>query len=49
MRTHVVRAGDTLARIAKRYHVRVAQLQRWNHLHGDAIKVGQKLAVSAAH
>ena len=49
VRTHVVRAGDTLARIAKRYHVRVAQLQRWNHLHGDAIKVGQKLAVSAAH
>jgi membrane-bound lytic murein transglycosylase D len=47
--THVVKAGDTLLKIAQRYHVRVAQLRQWNRLHGDAIKVGQKLAVSATH
>jgi membrane-bound lytic murein transglycosylase D len=49
VRTHVVKAGDTLGRIARRYHVRVTQLKHWNHLHGDAIEVGQKLAVSATH
>ncbi|HEV2540522.1 MAG TPA: LysM peptidoglycan-binding domain-containing protein [Frateuria sp.] len=49
VRTHVVKAGDTLLKIAQRYHVRVAQLRQWNHLHGDAIQVGQKLAVSATH
>jgi membrane-bound lytic murein transglycosylase D len=47
--THVVKPGDTLLEIARRYGVRVTQLKRWNHLHGDAIRVGQKLAVSAAY
>ncbi|MEI7038131.1 LysM peptidoglycan-binding domain-containing protein [Fulvimonas yonginensis] len=45
--TYVVRAGDTLSRIARRYHVRVAELKQWNHLRGDAIHAGQKLAVGA--
>jgi membrane-bound lytic murein transglycosylase D len=45
---HVVKAGDTLLKIAQRYHVRVAQLKRWNHLRGDAIRIGQKLAVGVA-
>ncbi|HEV2623131.1 MAG TPA: transglycosylase SLT domain-containing protein [Frateuria sp.] len=47
--THVVKAGDTLLKIAQHYHVRVAQLRHWNHLHGDDIQIGQKLAVSATH
>jgi len=46
---HVVRRGDTLFEIAHKYRVRVAQLKRWNHLHGDTIHVGQKLAVSASN
>jgi membrane-bound lytic murein transglycosylase D len=44
---HVVRRGDTLFDLARRYHVQVAQLKRWNHLSGSAIRIGQKLTVSA--
>lgn len=47
-RVHVVRAGETLLKIAHRYRVRVMELKRWNHLQGDAIAVGQKLVVSTA-
>lgn len=45
--THVVRRGDTLSELAHRYEVEVAQLKRWNHLRGSAIRIGQKLTVSA--
>jgi len=30
MRTHTVRRGDTLARVAKLYKVRIADIRRWN-------------------
>lgn len=30
MRTHTVRKGDTLSRVAKRYNVKVADIRRWN-------------------
>jgi membrane-bound lytic murein transglycosylase D len=43
---HVVRRGDTLFDLARRYHVQVAQLKRWNHLGGSDIRIGQKLTVS---
>ncbi|MGN2254872.1 transglycosylase SLT domain-containing protein [Frateuria sp. GZRe12] len=45
---HVVRRGDTLFDLARRYHVQVAQLKRWNHLGGSDIRIGQKLTVSAS-
>jgi membrane-bound lytic murein transglycosylase D len=44
-RTHKVKRGESLWQIAHRYHVDVVQLQRWNHLHGSAIKPGQSLQV----
>jgi hypothetical protein len=40
-----VHRGDTLSRIASRYHMRVAQLKRLNHLRSDRILVGQRLRV----
>ena len=43
--THVVRRGETLARIAKRYGVTVSQLKRWNGLKSSVIRVGQKLVI----
>ncbi|HET6805255.1 MAG TPA: transglycosylase SLT domain-containing protein [Frateuria sp.] len=46
-RIHKVRPGDTLFELARRYRVEVAQLKRWNHLRGNAIRIGQKLRVSA--
>ena len=44
---HVVHRGDTLFDLAHRYHVQIAQLKRWNHLRGNAIRIGQKLRVRA--
>jgi peptidoglycan endopeptidase LytE len=40
-----VRKGDTLARIAKRTGVSIAELRDLNHLEGSFLKVGQKLAL----
>lgn len=43
---YVVKRGDTLEKIANRYHVTVAQLTAWNHLNNpDLIQVGQRLLV----
>lgn len=44
--THVVAAGEVLGTIARRYGVAVADLQTWNELSGDRIRVGQSLLVS---
>jgi membrane-bound lytic murein transglycosylase D len=41
-----VRSGDTLVNIADQFGVTVESLERWNHLHGHAVKVGSKLYVS---
>ncbi|MGC2162465.1 MAG: transglycosylase SLT domain-containing protein [Silvibacterium sp.] len=40
------RRGDTLITIADRFGVTVAQLRRWNHLRGLAVKTGHKLYVA---
>nr|WP_295746139.1 C40 family peptidase [uncultured Limosilactobacillus sp.] len=43
---YVVQTGDTLSKIAQRYHVTVAQLVAWNHLSNqDLIYVGQRLTI----
>ena len=47
--TYVVRRGDSLGRIARRYGVTVKQLERWNNLKpGAIIYPGQKLAARNA-
>lgn len=43
---HVVRPGETLYRISRRYGVKVDTLRKWNKLPDDIIEVGQKLIVS---
>lgn len=46
---HVVRRNETLSSIAKRYGVRVSDLESWNHLSSrDLIYPGQKLALVAS-
>ena len=44
MRTHTVRKGDTLARLAKRYNVKVADIRRWNE-NAEPLMPGSKLAI----
>lgn len=43
---HVVKPGETLYRIARRYGVKIDTLRKWNKLPDDIIEVGQKLIVS---
>ena len=45
---HVVKKGETLTEIARRYRVSVSQLQRLNALIGDRILIGQKLRLKDA-
>lgn len=45
---HIVRSGENLGLIAKRYHVYVNQLKRWNNLRSNTIYPGQKLVVYGA-
>lgn len=44
---YTVRRGDTLGKIAKRFHVTVPQLRRWNRLRGDGIVAGRPLRIAA--
>jgi len=46
--THVVRKGDTLAKIARTYHVSVPKIQEANGLQGTRLAVGTKLVLPGA-
>lgn len=43
--THVVKKGESLGSIAKKYHVSVSNIKKWNHLKRETIQVGQKLTI----
>jgi LysM repeat protein len=43
---HTVERGETLARIAARYNLRLSDLIEWNNLPGAHIQVGQRLRLS---
>ena len=43
--TYKVRRGDNLSKIARKYGVRVNDLQVWNDLSGDRIRSGQSLTI----
>lgn len=47
-RRYRVRAGDTLARIARRFHISIAELRRANRLRGDSLQIGQALRIPGA-
>lgn len=43
--THVVRAGETLFQLARRYNTTVQRIKSDNGLRGDGINVGQRLVI----
>ena len=43
--SHVVKSGDTLYSISKRYAVSVNDLKRWNYLYDNNLAIGQELTV----
>ena len=42
---HVVKKGESLGSIARKYHVTVASLKHWNHLKRETLHVGQHLTI----
>ena len=42
---HVVKKGESLGSIARKYHVTVANIKAWNHLKRETIHVGQRLTI----
>lgn len=44
-RYHTVTEKETLYSISRRYNITVAQLQQWNNLQDNGIKIGQQLIV----
>ena len=40
-----IKSGDSLSAIAKRFHVSVKQLRKWNNLKNDNIRAGRKLRI----
>ena len=42
---HIVRSGENLGLIAKRYHVYISQIKAWNNLRGSTIYPRQRLVV----
>lgn len=44
--TYKVKAGDSLGKIAAKYHVTIAQLKKWNNLKSDMIRQGQTLYIN---
>ena len=44
-KVYVVKPGDTLYSISKRYSVSIGDLKRWNYMYSNTISVGQKLTV----
>ena len=42
-----VKRGDALFSIARRFETTPEQIQKWNQLEGDRVKIGQRLLVKA--
>ena len=45
VKTHVVKKGETLSSISRKYGCTVNDLQKWNNLKSNTVMVGQKLKI----
>ncbi|MGB9615506.1 MAG: LysM peptidoglycan-binding domain-containing protein, partial [Fervidobacterium sp.] len=43
--THVVKSGETILSIARKYHVTTRKVREWNHLHSNHVRKGEKLTI----
>lgn len=46
--THKVKKGETLAKIANKYHVSVAELKKWNKIKGKYVGTGVRLKIKTS-
>ena len=44
---HVVKKGETLSSIAKKYGCTPADIKSWNGLKSDTVRIGQKLKIKS--
>ncbi len=44
-KTHVVRKGETLSKVANKYDVEIRDIKKWNNLSRNALKKGQRLKI----
>jgi LysM repeat protein len=42
---HIVKKGETLSVLAKRFHTTVQELKKENHLKSDTISIGQRVRI----
>lgn len=47
-KTHVVKRGDNLGEISRKYGVSIADLRQWNRIKGNNIMAGQRLKIQQA-
>ncbi len=47
VKTHVVKSGESITTIARRYGITVADIKKWNGLASNKLKRGQRIKVSA--
>ena len=43
--TYVVRSGDYLGRLSRKFGVRVSQIKQWNGLRSNDLRIGQRLTI----
>lgn len=46
-KTHVVKRGESLSSIARKYRVTLADLKRWNNLRKNSVPIGTRLIVNS--
>lgn len=44
--THLVRKGDTLYEISKKYNVSINDIKKWNNLNSNVLKLGKQLIIN---
>ena len=47
--TYIVKSGDTLYALAKKYNTTVAKIKEYNNLNSDVLSIGQKLKIPASN
>ena len=49
LNTYIVKLGDTLYALAKKYNTTVAKIKEYNNLNSDTLSIGQKLKIPASN
>jgi membrane-bound lytic murein transglycosylase D len=48
-KTHIVKSGENITSLARRYRVSVADIKRWNNLNSNTLNKGQRLVIESPY